>query len=76
MNHIKQEEGNSWCGAPLDTIFHFKEIEQVIINNFHGERSVCLKCVCQVIAALVKSPTQLTAEAQNGITVDNYGSTI
>jgi hypothetical protein len=56
MNHIKYEDGVARCGAALDMNFHFKDIEQVIINNFHGERLVCQYCLRTVITSLLVVP--------------------
>jgi hypothetical protein len=69
MNHVRYEDGVSWCGQTLDNSFHFKDIEQVTINNLHGERLVCQYCLRAIIHALVVLPTccQLTSTAQNDI---------
>ena len=71
MNHIKFEDGIAWCSAPLDNSFHFKDIEQVTINNLHGERLVCQYCLRSVITGLLRIPPPLlTTSAQNGILED------
>jgi hypothetical protein len=61
MNHIKYEEGLSHCGAVLDeNTFYFKEIEQVLINNLHGERIACEFCRQSIIRDLMTTPRKLT----------------
>ncbi len=67
MNCIKQDEDISFCGSPLDSSFHFKSIDQVIINNVHGSRLVCPYCAQAVINALVRTPPGhvLTDDAQD-----------
>lgn len=72
MNHIKYEEGAGWCGATLDNSFHFKDIDQAIINNFHGERLICRGCLRSVVAAIltIAPVAQLTQEAHQSILED------
>ncbi len=66
MNCIKREDGTAWCGAELDNSFHFKDIDQAIINNQHGSRIVCPYCLLSLIAVLIVTPPNavLTTEAQ------------
>jgi len=64
MNHVRYEEGIAWCGRPLDHNFHFKDIEQLTINNLHGERLVCEYCLRNVIRVLIIVPevVELTSD--------------
>jgi len=69
MNHIRYENGISWCGAELDLTyvnFHFKTIEQATINNLHGGRLPCAQCVQCIVKVLLITPPnlQLTTPAQ------------
>jgi hypothetical protein len=56
MNHIKNPHAHdidrAWCGAKLDNSFHFKDLDQVIINNICGERIPCLQCIHGIINIL------------------------
>lgn len=80
MNHIKNKEGHSWCDVQLDNSFHFKDIEQVLVNNLHGERVVCQFCLRTLITDLLKVPSNvqsLTTRAQTGtISSDIVGEDI
>ena len=72
MNHIKYEDGVSRCGEPLDHNFYFKDLEQVIINNLHGERIACQYCLRAVVTSLliVAPGAKSTIPAQSGILGD------
>ena len=61
MNHIQNDVTNheaprAWCGSTLGSGFYFKDIDQVIINNLHGDRIPCLACLHGVIIALIEHP--------------------
>lgn len=77
MNHIKFDDGISWCGEILTAGFHFKDIEQVTINNLHGERLPCQFCLRGVISALLIVPpaVQLTLSEQYS-KIESYGGTL
>ena len=51
MNCIRYEGEVAWCGSTL-TGFYFKDIEQALINNLHGERKICPDCVAAIIESL------------------------
>ncbi len=72
MNHVKYEESLAWCHASLDNSFYFKDIEQVTINNAHGERLACQYCLRAIITSLlsVSQIAQLTSESHRGILED------
>lgn len=75
MNHIKYDEGQTWCRGPLTDSFYFKDVDHVITNNFFGERHVCQYCLRKVLVALLEIAPHaplLTQDAQNG-TVEVLG---
>ena len=66
MNHIKLEDGVAWCNWPIPANeFHFKDIEQVVINNLHGERVACPHCVRSVINDLLAISPKVTKEVNH-----------
>jgi 4-hydroxy-3-methylbut-2-en-1-yl diphosphate synthase IspG/GcpE len=66
MNHIKLEDGLAWCQQPIpENEFHFKDLEQVIINNFHGERVACPYCIRKVINDLLSISPKVAQEVNH-----------
>jgi hypothetical protein len=64
MNHVKctLDENKSWCGAELDSSFHFKDIDAMVINLKHGNIMPCYECMRVIIKYQVeanKEPQQL-----------------
>ena len=59
MNHIKYDERQTWCRAPLSDDFYFKDVDHVITNNFFGKRLPCEFCLRKVITALLEIPPHL-----------------
>ena len=77
QNHVKYEDGLSWCAETLDSSFHFKDIEQVTINNLPGERLPCQYCLRAILTVLLTLPPciQLTDPALDG-KLGSYGGTM
>ena len=55
MTHIRGLYGEvTWCGEALGTMYAYRTIEQVILNNRHGSRlNTCESCLLMVLAGLL-----------------------
>lgn len=60
VSHIKSiHDETSWCGETLGAEFHFKSVEQAVLNGIHESKHIaCEKCTGLIIDCLLKKVEQ------------------
>lgn len=72
-NHIRslKYEDQSWCGELLKIAeFHFKTVEQAVMNGLHpGKIVACIQCTKKIINCLGRGTNKAIDECGNSDTL-------